>query len=495
MNQSPLLSLVLLTACANTKEEPAPTYTYYGETKAIIDARCATCHQADDIAPFPLTTYDEIEPLLSLIQSSVETGTMPPWKPADECNDYQSNFDLTANEKSILLDWIDSGAALGNPDSYREPAEDTSREFETNLSLKLPEPYAPTKEPDDYRCHLIPWPSEDTTYVTGINVFPEQTSIVHHVILFLVGPDQVEQFQAYDDAEEGPGYTCYGGPTANSDESAGGLGDINPADLLNALNEVGLTLSDLQSGNYTNEQLLDLFDSLGTAPGGSIGGFNQIGNWVPGAPPLPYPEGTGIRVEPGSMIVAQVHYNTLSADPIPDQTTIELATTPEVDKEAILMQMTDLAWVSQGMLGEAMTIPAGENNVEHSTTAGNDSLFVRAARRNLGLAEDAPLMLYTAAAHMHNLGVSFQSEINHPDGSNTCLLEIPDWDFSWQGSYYFSAPIPFNDGDSITMSCSWDNTASNQQVIDGTMMDPIDVQWGEGTTDEMCLGGFYVTSQ
>ena len=49
----PLLSLVLLTACANTKEESAPTYTYYGETKAIIDARCATCHQADDIASFP----------------------------------------------------------------------------------------------------------------------------------------------------------------------------------------------------------------------------------------------------------------------------------------------------------------------------------------------------------------------------------------------------------------------------------------------------------
>ena len=89
----------------------------------------------------------------------------------------------------------------------------------TNLSLQIPEPYTPTRGPDDYRCHLIPWPNEETSYVTGINVIPEQTSIVHHVILFLVGPDQVEQFQAYDDAEEGPGYTCYGGPTANTGES------------------------------------------------------------------------------------------------------------------------------------------------------------------------------------------------------------------------------------------------------------------------------------
>ena len=169
-------------------------------------------------------------------------------------------------------------------------------------------------------------------------------------------------------------------------------------------------------------------DSLGTAPGGSIGGFNQIGNWVPGAPPLPYPEGTGIRVEPGSMIVAQVHYNTLSADPIPDQTTIELATTPEVDKEAILMQMTDLAWVSQGMLGEAMTIPAGENNVEHSTTAGNDSLFVRAARRTLVWQKMPFDALYGSRSHAQS-GRVLSIRINHPDGSNTCLLEIQDWDF------------------------------------------------------------------
>jgi hypothetical protein len=166
-----------------------------------------------------------------------------------------------------------------------------------------------------------------------------------------------------------------------------------------------------------------------------------------------------------------------------------------VEKEAILMLLTDFGWVSQGMLGPEMTIPSGESNVEHGTIAANDSVFVRSARRSLGLEADAPLMLYTAGAHMHTLGVSQRSEIQHEDGSNTCLLDIQDWDFSWQGAYHFSEPIPFDEGDSISMTCSWDNTASNQQVIDGTALEPIDVQWGEGTTDEMCLGGFYVTSQ
>ena len=101
---------------------------------------------------------------------------------------------------------------------YVEPTDDTSREFATNLSLQIPEPYTPTREPDDYRCHLVPWPSEDTSYVTGINVTPEQTSIVHHVILFLIGPDQVERFQAYDDAEEGPGIPVMVVPQQTLDE-------------------------------------------------------------------------------------------------------------------------------------------------------------------------------------------------------------------------------------------------------------------------------------
>ena len=32
-----------------------------------------------------------------------------------------------------------------------------------------------------------------------------------------------------------------------------------------------------------------------------------------------------------------------------------------------------------------------------------------------------------------------------------------------------------------------------QPTIDGQQQMPKDVYWGEGTTDEMCLGGFYMT--
>src|SRR5262249_53099465 len=70
-----------------------------------------------------------------------------------------------------------------------------------------------------------------------------------------------------------------------------------------------------------------------------------------------------------------------------------------------------------------------------------------------------------------------------------CLLQIDDWNFHWQGSYGFKQPKIFNPGDKLYLECHWDNSAGNQTGV------PKDTWWGEGTTDEMCLGGFYYTKE
>ena len=87
-----------------------------------------------------------------------------------------------------------------------------------DFSLQLRNPYTPTLEPDDHRCQLIPWPATETRFVTGSRVTPDQRSIVHHADSFCeAGPEQAAQYQAYDDLEEGPGYTCYGGPAPSNE--------------------------------------------------------------------------------------------------------------------------------------------------------------------------------------------------------------------------------------------------------------------------------------
>jgi hypothetical protein len=86
---------------------------------------------------------------------------------------------------------------------------------------------------------------------------------------------------------------------------------------------------------------------------------------------------------------------------------------------------------------------------------------------------------------MHTHGTSARFDI-HRGGEATnkeCMLDIPSWDFHWQGAYPFKTAKTFNPGDTLYLECHFDNSK-------GTT----DLNWGEGTGDEMCLGAFYVTS-
>ena len=67
--------------------------------------------------------------------------------------------------------------------------------------------------------------------------------------------------------------------------------------------------------------------------------------------------------------------------------------------------------------------------------------------------------------------------------------DIPHWDFHWQGGYALKTPKAVGSGDSISIECHWDNSAANQPH--GEV--PHDLNWGEGTEDEMCLAFLYIT--
>jgi hypothetical protein len=94
---------------------------------------------------------------------------------------------------------------------------------------------------------------------------------------------------------------------------------------------------------------------------------------------------------------------------------------------------------------------------------------------------------------MHLHGHEEVLSIDRADGGEDCMLDVPAWNFHWQGSYTFSEPMVVYPGDKLRVTCTWDNTAANQPVVNGVQQPPKDLNWGEGTTDEMCLGIFYVT--
>jgi hypothetical protein len=90
--------------------------------------------------------------------------------------------------------------------------------------------------------------------------------------------------------------------------------------------------------------------------------------------------------------------------------------------------------------------------------------------------------MYSAMLHMHTRGRRARLEIQHADGTKDCMLDIEKWDFHWQGAYAFTQPKTYLPTDQLYLECHFDNSDST-----------VERNWGEGTDDEMCLGGFYVT--
>ena len=270
-------------SCAGPDEE-APPPDWYGNVDAVVTARCAGCHRPDDIAPFPLTDYDEVSQVSALVRAAVDAGTMPPWQPDSTCNDYVGDFSPAEEERTAILRWIDAGMPKGDAANETPVLDDEAQRFVPDVSLTLPLAYTPQTEPDDYRCQLLDWTAEAPVYLTGFEAVPDEKSIVHHAIAYLIPADLVAEYEAMDAEEEGPGWSCFGGP--------GGSLDFTQMEL---------------------DEMIEMFEG-----GGLADAPMWVGAWAPGGKGGDFAPGTGILVEPGARLAVQLHCNTQSAQPVAD---------------------------------------------------------------------------------------------------------------------------------------------------------------------------------
>ncbi|HMV69507.1 MAG TPA: hypothetical protein PKA64_21875, partial [Myxococcota bacterium] len=315
--------------------EPA---TWYGAAGPIVEARCAGCHTDGGPAPMAFDSYEATARHAPVMAAAIRAGAMPPWQPAEGCNQYRGDLSLRPGERDLLLEYLDGDMPLGDPDAPPaiEVPVDPAPGVRPDVVLTLPEAYTPALQPDDYRCQIIPWPLAEPAYITGISVRPDRVQVVHHTIVFKAPADTLASWQALDDAEDGPGYTCFAGP------GGAGFGSLTP-------DQLGQVSQAMQTGEL---------------PEGA-GGTQWLGAWVPGASSNPFPEGSGLLIEPGDVVIVQMHYNTLASAPAPDQSSVVFEVASEVERRAWVAPFTDLGWVSGlPVLGEGpMVIPAGDPQV------------------------------------------------------------------------------------------------------------------------------------
>src|SRR4029077_9747114 len=104
---------LLLVAAFSGAASAQPTFTR--EVSRILQEKCQTCHRQGDIAPFTLTSYDDVLAVGARMRVAVDSGEMPPWKPAPGHGDFKGNLSLSDEQRKTILDWIDAGMPQGDP--------------------------------------------------------------------------------------------------------------------------------------------------------------------------------------------------------------------------------------------------------------------------------------------------------------------------------------------------------------------------------------------
>jgi hypothetical protein len=102
-----------------------------------------------------------------------------------------------------------------------------------------------------------------------------------------------------------------------------------------------------------------------------------------------------------------------------------------------------------------------------------------------------PETVRAVAGHMHLLGRSITIDSNPGRPDHRTLLDIPVWDFDNQGSRPVK-PLHLQRGDTVRVTCRHSQGLRDRLPSFQGQPDKY-VLWGEGTTDEMCLGILLVT--
>ncbi|AKT40499.1 peptidylglycine alpha-amidating monooxygenase [Chondromyces crocatus] len=185
--------------------------------------------------------------------------------------------------------------------------------------------------------------------------------------------------------------------------------------------------------------------------GGNMG--RLMGVWAPGGQALELPPEAGFAIEGTAHFVVQVHYsNLMGLDGEQDRSGYSLCTTDQLrpnDADVMAFGTNKIAVPPNGSQDVTcdLTIPA---------------LFPQ-------------ITTISGMPHMHKIGTHISTTLLPADGRSPVDLGTSDpWDFDLQE--WTDVRTTLGPGDLVRARCAWNNPT------------PYQVNFGEGTSDEMCFG-------
>ncbi|MFD1370287.1 monooxygenase [Actinoplanes sichuanensis] len=364
-----------------------------------------------------------------------------------------SDADRSAAPPAVDVHSAHAGASSAPPQPLRAG--------ERFVDLRMAQAYTPTPPEgggtDEYRCQIIDPQLSKAAFLTGTQFIPENVAIAHHAIVYAIPPGGAAETREQDTKTPGLGWQCFGG--------------------------TGVKGAEVEEGEAA-----------------------WVDTWAPGATETLLNQDAGFKLEPGSLLVLQIHYNLLATDGKPagpDRSAVRLRLTDGTPKTRELETLsvdapTDLPCAADesGPLCDRAASVAdvtkrfgddvggmGDRQVEECGRGTPKPGPVQTCDHEV----EAPMTVYAGFAHMHMLGRALKVELNPGTPKAEVLLDVPQFDFDDQRLTPLAKPKEIGPGDVLRVTCTHD-AGLRKQVPQLKKLPPRYVVWGDGTSDEMCIG-------
>jgi len=197
-------------------------------------------------------------------------------------------------------------------------------------------------------------------------------------------------------------------------------------------------------------------------PGGRDGKEQFLSAYVPGLRSRPIKDGIAKKIPAGSHFRFQVHYTPIG--------------TPQEDTSRVGMNFADPKTVTHQIITTEVANPRFE------LKPNTDNQVVTAKSKS----SPVPLQLVSMSPHMHLRGKAFKYDMQFPDGTSKTLLNVPRYDFNWQGPYILAEPLDVPAGATLHCTAVFDNSDKNLANPNPSET----VRWGDQSWEEMMIGYF-----
>ncbi len=420
--------------------DPVPRATWYQDVAPILSQHCMSCHQDGGIAPFSLTEYDMAKDQSAVILDALGRGIMPPFDAREEADctprfGWVDDPRLSKTEKDTIQHWVDDGHALG--EVAQIPAIPSADLSNPSMRLTPTDGFVSAGDHDQFICYIFDPGNTSLQWLTGLQVLPDKTEVVHHAVITEVAPGAAQD-QLVADHGIGKPFDC--GTMAT------------PADFV-------------------------------------------VHIWTPGNQPMQTTGEIAVPIVANAKLVMQIHYHPAGLAHDADKTAIDLRFSQTWPTKMYFVTAFGNQPAAPQLLPDpddvstpAFMIP--KNVAKHTE-------HMRVTIPDLGGLQD--VRLFSANPHMHLIGTHINSTIERPaprgtDPATECLAN-GGWNFDWQRTYQYDAPLDklpgVQAGDIVDIKCEWNNTLDNpfvqRMLADSGLSTPVDVSLGEQTTNEMCL--------